>query len=235
MLSFAPVPYSFEPPGLGQAPSALSQDLTKAGGVLASIAPATGPGAPFVSAAAGLIDLAGQVANLFHGCGQTCIQATQIVNQVEPYLLQNSETYFTNPNRTTGDQQNAIATFNAIKAIVVQNCGNPALGPAGQNCISDRFGNGMDQNSSQCWVPTDPNAYPPYGSVKYPAGRCWTWTMAYLDPIVEDIPPGGAGPATLSTAPGSSSSTAAVASSLSSYMPLLLVGGLAVILLVVLK
>ena len=226
-------PYSFEPrwPGLGQAgqpPGELSQVSSQVGGGLLAIAPATGPAAPFVAAAGGIAELVGAVSRLFQGCGATCTEATTIVNQVEPYLVQNNQIYFTNPNRTTGDQQAALATFEQIWATVQQNCGNSQLGQAGQNCINER-----GPNATNCtFGKTTANEYPPYCSVPYPVGVCWNWFLAYYDPILNDVPPGGAGVAT-----GSSSSSAAVTSTTDdsgSMLPLLLgLGAIALLLMVI--
>jgi hypothetical protein len=197
-------PLSFRGMGQAQAPGILSSTLSQVGsGVLASAA-VTGPAAPFVAAAGGALELAGAVARLFQGCGPTCTETTTIVNQVEPYLQANNQQYFTNPNRTTADQANALAQASAIFQTVQSNCGNPALGAAGQKCISDRFG------TTCAYGLTTANEYPPYASVPYPEGVCWTWPLAYYDPIAQDIPPGGSGPATSTAAVVPVGSTAGV-------------------------
>jgi hypothetical protein len=222
------IPYSFEPrwPGLGQAaqpPGEISQISSQVGGGLLAIAPATGPAAPFVAAAGGIAELVGAVSRLFQGCGATCTEATTIVNQVEPYLIQNNQLYFTNPNRTTGDQQTALSTFEQIWAVVTsaQGCGNPALGTAGQNCINER-----GPNATNCtFGKTTANEYPPYGSVAYPVGVCWNWFLAYYDPILNDVPPGGTGEATLDS---SSVTAAANSTSTTSILPWLI--GLAAVI-----
>jgi hypothetical protein len=203
---YAEAPYRFE--GLGQvAPSELSTVSSQVGGGLLAISGATGPAAPFVAAAGGVAELVGAVAKIFSGCGPTCSEATTIVNQVEPILQQNNQQYFSNPNRTTGDQASALSTVQQIFAMIQQQCGNAALGVAGQNCISERLGNGMASGSSSCaYGETTENEYPPYSSVPYPVGVCWTWVLAYYDPILNDVPPGGTGAA---TATSSTSSTIA--------------------------
>lgn len=180
-----------------QAPGILSTTSTQIGSGLLSTVPAvTAAGGPIagaaVAAAGGIAELVGAVSRLFQGCGQTCVAATQIVNQVEPYLQQNNQIYFTNPNRTTADQQAALATVTQIFSMIQQQCGNAQLGSAGQNCISERLGNGMAQGASDCtFGTTQENQYPPYCSVPYPVGVCWTWVLAYYDPIAQDVPPGG--------------------------------------------
>jgi hypothetical protein len=139
------------------------------------------------------------VEKLFSGCGATCTEATTIVNQVEPYLQQNNQLYFSNPNRTTADQAVALSTVQQIFQTIQTQCGNSALGVAGQNCISDRLGSGMNQGSSSCvFGMTTANEYPPYASVPYPVGVCWNWVLAYYDPILNDVPPGGVSSTTTS-------------------------------------
>ena len=230
----APVPYSFErmPFGMGQAPQTLETESAEGGQVGAAVGAAIGTavGGPVLGAVVGsAITAATQLVvmaeKLFSGCGSTCTEATSIVNQVEPLLLQNSQMYFTNPNRTTGDQQLALSTFEQIWATVTQNCGNPALGVAGQNCINER-----GPNAANCtFGKTTANEYPPYSSVAYPVGVCWNWFLAYYDPILNDVPPGGSGVANgAGAAPASTSST-------SSIMPLLLLVLAGVVLFMVVE
>jgi hypothetical protein len=225
---------------LSQPPGTLSTTSTQVGGSLLATSSAVALANPIagaaVAAAGGVADLVGAVAKLFQGCGQTCTEATSIVSQVEPYLQQNNQIYFTNPYRTTGDQANAIATAQQIFAIVKQQCGNPALGTAGQNCISDRLGTGMNVGSSKCWATTQPNSYPPYCSVPYPVGVCWTWNLAYLDPIQNDDPPGGNGAATASPAPSGSTSTSSASSTgTTDYTSLILLAAAVVGLVMVMR
>src|SRR5579871_2856802 len=93
---------------------------------------------PFIAAAAALIPI---IASFFQGCGNTCIVATQVVNNIEPYLQQNLAAYQALPiPRTQAEQQAALAVFDSAWAQVTspQGCGNPALDGAGQRCISER-------------------------------------------------------------------------------------------------
>lgn len=174
----------------------LETESSEGGAIASSVGFAIGTavGGPVLGAAvSGAVTAATQlvvaVEKLFSGCGSTCTEATSIVNQVEPYLIQNNQLYFTNPNRTTADQQLAISTFQKIWATVTssQGCGNPILGTAGQNCINER-----GPNATGCTFGyTTANEYPPYCSVPYPVGVCWNWFLAYYTPIVNDVPPGG--------------------------------------------
>lgn len=150
-------------------------------------APFTGPAAPFVAAAGALLELVSAASALYAGCGVTCVEATNIVNQVEPYLQQNNQLYFSNPNRTGCDQQAALNVFDTIWSGVVQGCSAPGLGPAGANCINERSAQALNCT----WGKTTENEYPPYASVPYPVGVCWNWFLAYRDPIANDVPPGG--------------------------------------------
>ena len=229
------VPYSFEPFtwGLGANPPDELQQETNIGGAVGSQVGGTiatlvgGPvlGSAVSSAIQGITQLISAVEGLFSGCGQTCTAATQIVNQVEPYLQENNRIYFSNPRRTTCDQQRAITTFNSIWQIVTSKCGNPALGTAGQNCVNERGPNAVNCT----WGKTTENEYPPYASVPYPVGVCWNWFLAYYDPIVNDVPPGG-------TAICAGSSTASgMLASLGGTSGLLLLAGLALVAFVLIE
>lgn len=185
------------------------------GGTIATIVGGPVLGGIVSGAISGLTQLISAVEGLFSGCGATCTEATQIVNQVEPYLQQNNQIYFSNPNRTTCDQATALATFNSIWQIVTSKCGNAALGAAGQNCINERGPNAVNCT----WGVTSENEYPPYASVPYPVGVCWNWFLAYYDPILNDVPPGGSAVCAATAA----STVSNVLSSLTSN-PLLLIG-----------
>ncbi len=97
---------------------------------------AAGPVGAAIGLAASLI--AGLIAN--SGCGQTCIAATQIVNQLEPQLNANMRAYVDAAQRTPSEQAAALSVFDQTFAWLrsQQGCGDPALGNAGKRCISDR-------------------------------------------------------------------------------------------------
>jgi hypothetical protein len=190
--------------GLGQT-STLSTVSSQVGSGLLALAPATGVAAPFVAAAGGVAELVGAVSKLFSGCGATCTEATSIVNQAEPYFQQLVTNYLGCPGRTTTDQQNYLAVFQQMWQQIVSACGNPALGSAGQNCINDRGPNGCTWKTTAGEMPID-------GTTPYPTGTCWNWWVGYYDPIANDVPPGGNGPATsCSVALGGSYATEAQA------------------------
>jgi hypothetical protein len=100
-----------------------SSDLQTLGQSALTAAPLSGPGAPFVAAAGATLELAAQIVKLFTPCGQTCVDATQIADQVETVLDQNNQLYFTNPNRTTGDQANALSVVNTAFSQLQSACG----------------------------------------------------------------------------------------------------------------
>lgn len=106
------------------------------GGSVASAAPLAGPAAPIVAAVGGLIAAASAVAGALHigeGCGQTCIDATRIVNQAEPVLEQNVAEF----QSGTIDKQTALNNFNQVWLAIQQSCG-AIPGAAGINCVGDR-------------------------------------------------------------------------------------------------
>lgn len=119
----------------------ISTGIISASGTLAAAVPVIG------AIAGGVLLAYASLKNLFSGCGQSCIQATQIVNQAEPYLKQNRDAFLAHP--TVTNQKAALSVFDQTWARVVQLCSNPALGEAGQRCISERQAGG-----SAPWCPT---------------------------------------------------------------------------------
>lgn len=133
--------------GLGdQATQYTSATMGVAASILA-LAPATSIAAPFVAAAAGLVALFGQI---FSGCGQTCIQATQYANQAGAQLDQLKAQYFAQPVHYRSSQLAFLQAFDQIVAWLKQMCGNPQLGDAGRRCISERLVPG----GTAPWCPT---------------------------------------------------------------------------------
>ncbi len=121
--------------------------------------------------AAGLVSL---FHNAFSGCGETCVAATRIVDQIEPYLKQNRDWYLSQPARTPEMQQKALALFDAAWSDVVAGCSDPNLGDAGRRCISER-----ERGGSAPWCPT---------------GTGCDWFTLYRDPIANDVPNAQANP-----------------------------------------
>lgn len=170
------------------------------------ISAAFGPAAPIAMAIAGLATIGMAIANQFHGCGQTCIQATQIANQVESYLQDNLRTYMGASPHYVSLRAGALNNVDLAIDAMRQACGDPALGDAGRRCISERL------------VPGAPAPWCPN-----PGNTGCDWYALYRDPIANDpnvVPD--------PVAPGISS----ILSSATGTFPVpLLLGGAAVLLI----
>jgi len=140
-------------------------------------------GGPVGAAIAGMISLAGVIANMFSGCGQTCVEASDIANQVGDYLEQMLDTYMAAPVHYASMQAAYIQNFNSAWNSLVQACSNPQLQAAGQRCVTDRQRGACTWKASQGgW---QGNTYVPWG----PSGSgsaCWNWFVGYLDPVAND-------------------------------------------------
>jgi len=148
-----------------------------------------GVGGPIGAAAGGLIALAGEIASLFGGCGQTCVEATNIANQLGDTLTSNLQQYLAAPTHYQSLQSAALNNFTTAWNALVQACSNPSLGSAGQRCISDRQqgactihsstpGGWQQQNGTWTYV------YP--GAAVSSGGSCWNYWIAFHDPIAND-------------------------------------------------
>lgn len=84
------------------------------------------------------------------------IRASQVVDEIEPYMASNRDAYFAGP-RNRSSQAQALANFDAMWADVVRACSDPSLGGPGQRCIAER----------------------------QPGGQ-WDWFSYYRDPIAGD-------------------------------------------------
>src|SRR5271170_980721 len=80
---------------------------------------------------AGVAALGIAIANAFAGCGNTCVEATTIANQVAPILDQNLQTYLSAPVHYASLQAAAINNFNTAWSSLVSACSNPQLAAAG--------------------------------------------------------------------------------------------------------
>ena len=146
----------FTETGAGSFSSSLTSSAGSAASSAGSMLAAGSAGGPIgiaVAAAAALVPI---IINAFKGCGQTCIAATQIVDQAEGYLKQNVAAYQSGPH-TRSSQAVALDTFDQMWGQVLQGCGNPALADAGRRCISERSRGGR-----------------------------WDWFVYYRDPIAND-------------------------------------------------
>lgn len=178
-----------------------------------SVSAVAGPIGIAVSAAIG-IGIA--VANLFKGCGQSCIDATNIVNQAEPLFAQNVTAYLAVPNgqRTKSMQAAYLNNFDTLWNGLDQAC-NGVGGKGGAGCISGREQGACDYKTNPCgWqngviVPCGAN-----GS----GNACWNWFVGYRDPIAND-PYVVEDSAVLSTTSNTSTSTSTVSSLVNSILP----------------
>jgi uncharacterized protein (DUF697 family) len=166
--------------------SAIGAGLVTAGGVIALV-PAIGPIVGGIVAAVGA--LTSLVGGLF-APDLTKVQATHIVDQIElqvlnPLLAQWQA--LTPEQKTVSAQRAALQVVDSAFASVRQGCSNPALGTAGQKCISER----LVQGGTAPWCPTSTGC---------------DWVTAYRVPIASD-PEVHPDPVDTSAAPGSVSGT----------------------------
>lgn len=201
---------------------------------------------PVGAAASGIIAagvaLFNVLESVFSGCGQTCIAATTVVNQLALILQQNLDAYMSSPVHYYSMQQQALANFDTTWQRVVAGCSDPALGAAGQRCIGDR-------QRGACHYKTSPGGWS-NGVYTTPGAAdsgdtCWNWFVGYRDPIANDptvVPdPVSAGPAQttqtiqVGTNPngtpiyGQVVTTANNTTDLSAYVPLLAIGAFVIL------
>lgn len=121
--------------------------IAAAGAALAALAPMTGPAAPFIAAIGGIVT---GLATMFNGCGQTCTEATKYANRASEAFEQIKSQYWAQATRTRSSQTAALMALDAIANELYAACSNPALGPAGERCISERLVRG----GTAPWCPT---------------------------------------------------------------------------------
>ena len=170
--------------------------------VLGTAASVPSPAAPFLAAAAGLVAIFG---NIFNGCGNTCIEATQYANQAGSQLDTLMAQYFALPTpRPYAAQQAYLSACQQIFSWLQQMCSNPALGQAGQRCISER----LTQRACPSTL-NDSNIGG--GQIAF----CDYWSYFY-NPVLNDP---DVAPATSSASSAVSSATSGVTSALASVLP----------------
>lgn len=146
---------------------------------------------PVGIAVGGIVAAAAAIAGILgvgQGCGQTCVQATSIVNQAEPILLQNLQAY----QAGAISQSTAISNYNQVWQSVITAC-SKIPGSAGQNCVSDRQQGACHYQNS---------------------GGCWNWYIGYYMPLLQPI----AASVTASSASANSIATVASGLGISSDM-----------------
>lgn len=176
--------------GMGAAVYSPTIQAAQGAAVSAAGAIGTAAGGPLGGAiATAAAEIGVMISDLWAGCGQTCVQATEYANQTEPLLLQNLQQYLEEPVHYASIQAAYLDNFDAAWNALTSACGNPALGSAGQHCISDRqrgacvsknaTPGGWFQDSSGNWqyqFATGPNS----------GSNCWNWFIGYRDPIAND-------------------------------------------------
>jgi hypothetical protein len=183
-------------------------------GILVALGTISGP---VGAAIGGIIALSAAIASLFGGCGQTCVQASNIANQLGDTLTQNLNTYLAAPIHYQSLQAAALNNFDTAWAALVQACSNPALGSAGKACISDRQQGACKWKASPGgWKQVNGQwTYSGYG----PAGSgtaCWNYFVGMRDPIAND-PTVVPDPSPVSAAV--TSATSGVTSAITSVLP----------------
>ena len=163
--------------GLGDAQN-LDKAYNTAAATAMAIGAATGPvGAAIGAAVAASIKIA-QALHIGYGCGPTCVQATQLVNDAEPLFRNNVALY----EGGQIDQATAQYNYSQLWDAVVRSCG-AIDGDAGKKCVTDR-------QAGSC-------KYKQIAEPKYPGepklGECWNWDAAYHQPLLlESLNPVGA-------------------------------------------
>lgn len=136
------------------------------------------------TAIAAIVAVGIAVANMFKGCGQTCVAASNIANQADALMTQNVNAYTSSSVRYVSMQQAALNTFDTTWAALQQACGNPQLASAGQRCITDRQRGACTWKASQGGWNAD-GTFTHWGA----AGSgdvCWNWFVGMRDPIAND-------------------------------------------------
>lgn len=170
--------------GLGIATYSPTIQAAQGAAVSAATAIGSAAGGPLGGAIASSIAQIGVlISDLWSGCGASCTEAADLANQTEALLQENLAQYMSAPVHYQSLQQAAIANFNTAWNALLQGCGNPQLGTAGQNCISQR------QNGA-CAYRTSPGGWS-NGVYQNPGANgsgstCWNWFVGYLDPIQND-------------------------------------------------
>lgn len=178
---------NFYRPGLGanqQTTQAIITGATSAASkaALAIMGPAAaaGPvGLAIGAAALAITALSGKIAHLITGCGQVCINDTNVVNQADQLVQQIAGQYWNTPTRTKSFQQWTLQQLDAIFAQVQQNVGlqksateRLTRGGGAPWCAANNLAIGVNDV-----VPRN---------AQNPLGRCGGWLDGTYDPIAQD-------------------------------------------------
>lgn len=172
-------------PQAGAIAATAASAATSVVGTLVALGTVTGP---VGAAIAGIIAAAYSIANLFGGCGQTCVEATNIANQAGAYINEAYSQYMNSPVHYRSMQTAYLQLFDGTWNAMVKACDNPALGAAGQRCITDRQAGscayktspgGWKQSGDGTWSYVEPG---PNGS----GTACWNSFIGRRDPVAND-------------------------------------------------
>ena len=176
--------------GINTSQTAISTEAENSAAIALTTAAAFGgPAAPFLLAAAGIAKVLASL-GVGAGCGQTCIQAANIVNQAEPALQANLDQY----EAGLITQEQAQSTFNSVWQGIDVAC-SAIPGDPGQKCITDR------QQGACTWKQTTDSSALSYPGEPQP-GECWNWYSGYFVPLT--LPPLVAASTSATSAGGSS-------------------------------
>lgn len=138
---------------------------------------------PFSKAALAIgAALTGIITKMAQGCGQTCVDASNYVNEAEPYFVENVANYANGP-RTRSLQAQALANFDTAFNALVQTCQRIG-GAGGMNCVKDRTAGSCKWKATP-WRWNADGSYTPAGQAGS-GSQCWNWVYGYRDPIAQD-------------------------------------------------
>ena len=172
-------------PQAGAIAAVAASTATSVVGTLVALGTVTGP---VGAAIAGVVAAAYAIANLFGGCGDTCVEATNIANQAAAIIDQAYNQYMSAPVHYRSMQIAYLQLFDGTWNAMAKACDNPALGAAGQRCITDRQAGscayktspgGWKQSSDGSWTYVEPG---PNGS----GTACWNSFIGRRDPVAND-------------------------------------------------
>lgn len=189
-------------------------------------------GGPVGAAIAGIAGIGIAIANLFGGCGQTCVAATHIADQAGALIDQAFYYYMNSPVHYASMQQAYLTLYDGTWNAMVHACSDPNLGAAGQRCISDR-------QRGSCAYKTSPGGWQQgadgkWSYVDYGANgsgtTCWNSFVGRRDPVASDPtvvpdPVGAIVDPNTGAVTGIDPTATMFGGSGASMMPLLLIGG----------
>jgi hypothetical protein len=157
---------------------------------IAALSPTFAIAGPIGIAAAALISIGFLIAGKFSGCGQTCVDTSNLANEVGDYLTKNLNAYMAAPVHYRSLWLAALNNYDFGWAALAKACGNPAYQQAGVNCIADRQQGACFFHAAYAgkWAPDSSGrlAWTGYGPPVTDGGVCWNYFIGMRDPIVND-------------------------------------------------